>query len=204
VLLLPPVLLAAWCITAGAHNTRTCAAAARPRPLDLQCKSDNTKVAKSTTSAEFLLHLQAIIKEWAINRGEHSIPYLQYDNNKIQASADLSSIGLSPACRVPLSAYSPDLNRAIEHSFGWLKDEVRGWLYSWLQQHPNSVPSTKLLADTTHAIFMQRKQEWIEKDVLGLPQLWQVIDRDEGHRFRGSNGKWLTGSGGGWTDKTHS
>lgn len=130
------------------------------------------------------------------------MPYLQYDNNRIQVSADLRSIGIHESCRVPLSAYSPDLNRAIEHTFGWLKDEVRGWMYREIQH--GRLPTAAGFAAATHAIFNTRRTEWVAADVKGLPVLWQILDHDEGVRFQCSNGHWEVGSGGDWSKKTHS
>lgn len=148
--------------------------------------------------------MECMIKEWRYNKEEQGFPYLQYDNNRIQIAADLRDIGLDPSFRVPLSAYSPDLNRAIEHTFGWLKEEVRGWLYGWIQHHPGCVPTAKQFADATHGAFMGRKQAWVSADVMGLPELWEILDHDEGVQFRCSNGRWKQGSGGGWSPKTHS
>lgn len=136
------------------------------------------------------------------NRQEGGVPYLQFDNNRIQDCADLRAIGLDPSCRVPLSAYSPDLNRAIEHTFGWLKDEVRGWMYKEIQH--GRFPTAAGFASATHTIFNTRRTEWVAADVIGLPQLWEILDHDEGQNFQSSDGHFLVGSGGDWTKKTHS
>jgi hypothetical protein len=94
----------------------------------LQTKDDPLKTAKSTTTAEFLDNLRCILKEWQRREGPDSMPYFVYDNNKIQKVADITLLQgargqpLTLAHRLPQPAYSPDMNRPIEHMFGWLKN----------------------------------------------------------------------------------
>lgn len=81
-----------------------------------------------------------IMTEW--NKKTNSAPYfLSLDNNKIQATADLTrvenpnnrhqSVSLAPnGTRLPLPPYSHDLNRPVEHIFGSTKHLMRCALYA--------------------------------------------------------------------------
>lgn len=148
--------------------------------------------------------MKCVVKEWSINRGAADVPCLQYDNNRPQAVANLGSIGLPDSCRIPLPAYSPDGARAVEHSIGWLKEETQVQLLHWLRQHPGQVPTADVFAGMIRDKFFQRKQEWINKDIKGLPVLWETLIHAKGEKFRGCDGKEHIGTGGDWSSKTHS
>jgi hypothetical protein len=85
-----------------------------------------------------------------------------HDNNKMQKVADITQLQdargqpLTAAQRLPQPAYSPDMNRAIEHVFGRLKNQMRHEMYRWMVHHPNSAPTLAEFAAMIRSTFFSR------------------------------------------------
>lgn len=188
----------------GKAATTAVFVAPQPPAIHLQCKGGAHKTAKSTTTQEFLDNVRCIIREWQ-GRGERDPqgPLLMFDNIQIQDAADLSSIGLSINNRLFLPAYSPDFNRSVEHTVGYVKDEVQGRVYGWMRQHATA-PSDVQLAAWVLEAFESRSQQAVAFDMQGLKLLFEVLTHDKDVKFRDSDGHWHVGSGGAWTQKTYS
>jgi hypothetical protein len=179
----------------------------------VQCKDDPHKTAKSTTSAEFLDNLGCILKEWQRREGPTSLPLFMYDNNKIQKVADFTQLRdalgnpLPHWCKLPLPSYSPDMNRAIEHMFGWLKNAMRHQMYRYLVHHPNSTPTLAEFAQLVCCTFYSRRNPegiaQIAADFRGLPVLWQVLQHGKDVLFLGYDNRWHKGCWGGWPPKAY-
>jgi hypothetical protein len=180
----------------------------------MQCKDDDTKIAKSTTTAEFLDNLQCILQEWQRREGPDSLPLFMYDNNKIQQVADITTLRdargqpLPLSCRLQIPTYSPDMNRPIKHMFGWLKTQMRAKMYSWVVQHPGvRHPSLKDFGEMVKAEFFKRGSPegiaQIAADIRGLPVLWQVLQHGNGVLFQGYDKRWHKGCWGDWPPKAY-
>lgn len=90
--------------------------------------ANGTRDALETTREEFEDNLFYIIKTWK-KKTKDAFFWLSFDNASIQATADLSQVKnpndpsetypIAPTgLKLPLPAYSHDLNRPIEHIFG--------------------------------------------------------------------------------------
>jgi hypothetical protein len=150
------------------------------------------------------------MKKW--NEKTQNAPFLlSYDNAKIQATADISTlyhpdhpgeeehaIHIDPeVSKLPLPAYSHDLNRPIEHIFGTMKHKIREALYFEYHKYNTARNLQTLVWDQFHN-FIPKGQ--VEKDVRGLPYLWEVLSTDAGITFVRDDGSEAVGTGGNWTN----
>lgn len=149
-----------------------------------------------------------IIKKWL--RVTNNKPFfLSYDNAKHQATADIRTlyhpdhpkdksyaIKVDPlAIKLQLPPYSHDLNRPIEHVFGTMKHKIRGELYTQYKKYN----TPQLLQAMVYEQFTKHvPQGMVEKDVKGLPLLWEVLSTAAGAVFTMSNDQEAVGTGGDW------
>lgn len=173
-------------------------------------KANSGKNAHHTTREEFTDNLYFIMKKW--NEKTQNAPFLlSYDNAKIQATADISTlyhpdhpgeeehaIHIDPeVSKLPLPAYSHDLNRPIEHIFGTMKHKIREALYFEYHKYNTARNLQTLVWDKFHN-FIPKGQ--VEKDVRGLPYLWEVLSTGAGITFVRDDGSEAVGTGGNWTN----
>ena len=168
--------------------------------------ANGTRDAKETTRQEFIDNMYYIIKEW--NQKTNSAPFfLSLDNNKIQATADLThipnpnnphqSVSLSPnGAKLPLPPYSHDLNRPIEHLFGTGKHLMRCALYANWGHYKTPANLQSLVFTTFHTLPQLGYGDHVAKDVRGLPHLWEILATPYGTTFRDFKGRVQVGTGG--------
>ena len=120
-------------------------------------------------------------------------PLFSWDNNRIQATADLQLMGIHPWEQLPLGAYMPDAHKVIEHTFARLKAAVELRMY----QLGSSVQMTPQLAQQIVAeCFHQLPQQSIAADVMSLPLTYAVIANngpfiwEDGTQHIGVAGAW--------------
>jgi hypothetical protein len=164
--------------------------------------------AKSTTEEEFKDNLYQIVKEFhkktqQYNKDnhlddQHTDPILCYDNNKIQRGADIKEleyddepvIQLDPnSQRVHMPTYSPDMNRPIEHVFGFAKPKIRSHIYELADQLKVDKNSAEQLQGAVFRVFEKELVPGaVRKDVMGLPLLWHVVSTPWGEEYTDSDG----------------
>jgi hypothetical protein len=184
--------------------------------LPLLQKKGTAVDAKSTTSEEFTDNLYKIVQKFehktkeynkANDKGDKAdAPVLCYDNNKIQRIADISTleyddepvIKLDPSKqRVHLPTYSPDMNRPIEHIFGFIKPKVRAHIYERYEHYTSSAAGAQELQSVVVKVFEKELVAGaVKRDVEGLPLLWHVISTPWGEEYTDDKGDIHLGSEG--------
>lgn len=179
-------------------------------------KKGSAEDAKSTTEEEFKDNLYKIVQKFQRKTKQYNkdnnlgsepdAPVLCYDNNKIQRIADISTlkydnepdISLDPeAQRVDLPTYSPDMNRPIEHVFGFIKPRVRAHIYERYEHYVSSAAGARDLQAIVIQVFEKELvPEAVEKDVAGLPLLWHIISTPWGEEYTYMRGDIHLGSEG--------
>lgn len=140
------------------------------------------------------LHPYALRRLSPVPASKPLIPLYSWDNNKIFKYASLQNMGLGDRHKVPLSEYSPDMHKAIEHPFHILKQKVQEELLQ-----PRTHPLTALQAQQLVIdCFMSINQQSIAKDVASLPVTYHVIGGDKGVMSLGPDGEHHVCSGGDW------
>lgn len=148
-----------------------------------------------------------IVKAWKAKTSDDF--FLSYDNAKIQETADISElyhphypgdneyvILVDPeASRLKLPPYSHDLNRPIEHIFGTMKHKIREQLYFEHMKYTTALSVQNMVWDQFHK-HMPKQQ--VEKDVRGLPYLWDVLSTPFGIQVQREDDSIFVGSGGNW------
>jgi hypothetical protein len=177
-----------------------------PRRLVFLQIASGTRDAKETTRQEFVDNMYYIMVEW--NKKTNSAPYfLSLDNNKIQATADLTrvenpnnphqSVSLAPnGARLPLPPYSHDLNRPIEHLFGTAKHFIRCALYTDWARYKTPANLQSLVFTTFNTLSQLGYGDHVAKDVRGLPHLWEILAMPFGISYRDYEGRVQVGTGG--------
>lgn len=168
--------------------------------LPLQRKNTGD-AAHGTTSQEFLDNLYWIVHNFQ-QKTNGQKPILCYDNIKIQKIADIKELKFPgrPTIQIDVEkqklhmpTYSPDMNRPIEHIFGYIKPKVRGHLYEDYDKytHPDQ------LQQLVFKVFNYELVEGaVKKDVDGLPLLWHVISTPFGEEYTDSDHDIHMGTGG--------
>ena len=146
--------------------------------------------AASTTTEEFEDNLWLIVHKFKQDTGVW--PVLSYDNVKIQKAVDVTHIEYAQGeegkevfslsqdfNKVDLPTYSPDMNRAIEHVFGDVKERVRVAIYRGEHDFSKGAELQKVVWDTFHKL----KQWAVKNDTKGLPLLWRVLSTAAGVEF---------------------
>ena len=167
---------------------------------------DGSRKAGKMTREEFENNLYHIVKEWNKVTNLDNF-WLSYDNEAVQATATWEVVVnpndptdtidcLVNGCKLPLPSYSHDLNRPIEHLFGTVKHHLRCQLYedwSLLDDH------TKLQDMVRKVFYNLPTYGWaqhVEKDVAGLPQLWQMLKTPQGVSYLDEKHRVCVGAGG--------
>lgn len=101
-----------------------------------------------------------------------------YDNPKIHtgAWAMLKAMGINEDWKVPLSPYSPDLHRVIEHLHGIAEAAFKRWMY----EHPQTHSLQKYKTEFKRIFAECCKPESIAADVQGLPELYKWVAAHKG------------------------
>lgn len=174
---------------------------------DLQKARSPTQEAQATTREEFEDNLFHIVKAW---RAKTTDPFwLSYDNAKIQATANITTlyhphypgdeeeaIQLDPdTCRLKIPPYSHDINRPIEHIFGTMKHRIREALYFEYKKYSTPKALQTMVWDLFHSHIPKKH---VVRDVEGLPMLWRVLSTPYGIRFMDDDSHEAVGSGGNW------
>ena len=161
--------------------------------------------AASTTTEEFEDNLWLIVHKFKQDTGVW--PVLSYDNVKIQKAVDVTHIEYAQGeegkkvfslsqdfNKVDLPTYSPDMNRAIEHVFGDVKERVRVAIYRGEHDFSKGAELQKVVWDTFHKL----KQWAVKNDTKGLPLLWRVLSTAAGVEFEYPPHHKHVGTGGGY------
>lgn len=171
--------------------------------LHLQRQLDH-RDAKSTTSEEMSDLLYKTATRFHDKTG--SWPYIQMDNNAIQAEIDISCLHTNhyqdgPYTAIPadhlirVPTYSPDCNRAVEHQFANGKGRLCCGLYHAKAVINSGQELQKALLDA----FVKRMTSGsVAADVATLPLLWKILSTNEGVRVCEDGGETYVGTGGGW------
>lgn len=99
---------------------------------------------------------------------------------------------------------SPDIMKAIEHTWGRFKAALYQLIYDWCVDHRDKKPdepspsTLRVLCET--ALREVTDAQTIARDVASLGDTLRIIATDVGQSFVGSKGKELWGSGGDWPD----
>jgi hypothetical protein len=158
--------------------------------------------AKRTTRQEFIDIMQKLIPLARAAMAAYGLQArFSYDNNKIQQTAGMRSMGMLPEERVPLGEYMPDCHKVIEHTFGQLKPEVNRELYKRGHNNLTAQAAQQLVKDCFFGMTQEdkkRKQERIAADVKSLPLTYFVVSRIENVLELGPDGSYHRGTGGDW------
>lgn len=191
------VLSKAFHLYAGSFPQPGC----RCCPVLLLQKKNTGDVAQGTTEEEFKDNLYHIVHRFQ-QKTAGTPPILCYDNNKIQAIADISELRFDnkPVIhvdvaqqKVDLPTYSPDMNRPIEHLFGFIKARVRAQLY---KDYAKYIDPKALQAMVFKVFNEQLVKGAVERDVAGLPLLWHIISTPLGSEHTDAEGDIHPGTGG--------
>jgi uncharacterized membrane protein len=125
-------------------------------------------------------------------------PFFSWDNNRIQATANLANMGILPHEKVPLAPYMPDAHKVIEHTFARIKAEVKDAVYLL---GPDTVMTPALAQSIVYARFWQQQQATIRADVDSLPLTYAAIARQG--QFTWLDGSKHTGVAGNWPAKKY-
>ena len=168
--------------------------------LSLQTiRSKHQKDAKGTTQEEFedaMAQLVEFARKEMKKKGLK--PLFSYDNNKIQAGADLERMGLEEDERVPLAAYMPDGHQVIEHVFGQLKASIWNDLY----EH-GDIRSAHDAQARFHRLFKKLPKFSIAANAFKMPLVYEMIATEKGVLFMGPDGSMYQGTGGDWALRPH-
>ena len=127
---------------------------------------------------------------------------LPFDNASIHK---LSNAQLPEGfCRVPLSAYSPDIHEVIEHTFARLKTEFHGLLYEHCVSkgvpQPPIETVRRLLERALHKVT---EAHTIKADQDTLPITLRMVATDKDVEFTMPDGRQYVGTGGNWAREGH-
>lgn len=174
--------------------------------LVLLQKAGTSTPAEHTTREEFEDNMFHIIKNRRAKAGTDEPYYLSYDNNSIQATADLTSlkhpdtgeeIPLAPqGHRLELPAYSHDLNKPIEHLFGTVKHRIKVELYEDWAKYKDARELQKLVYTIFHNLAQYNLDRHVAADVAGLPLLRQILSTPATILFADDDGDVHVGTGG--------
>lgn len=101
--------------------------------------------------------------------------------------------------RVPLSKYSPDIHKVIEHTFARWKTEVHGLIYRECVLRGITEPSIlQLQSILERALATVTKPATIAADQATLPVTLRMIATAAGQEFTMPDGRQYSGTGGNW------
>lgn len=173
--------------------------------LVLLQKAGTSIEAAETTREEFEDNMFHIIKAWRSKVDEEVPFFLSFDNNSIQATAEIDTlrhpdtgeeITLAPGKKLDLPAYSHDLNRPVEHLFGTVKHMAREELYANWAHYKDARQLQGMVYRLFHNLPVYGLKGHVAADVYGLPQLWQILSTPAGILFADDRGKVHVGTGG--------
>lgn len=157
--------------------------------------SQGQKEAKSTTRQEFVDLMKAVVTKATSQMGELEMkPLFSYDNNSIQQVPNMGEMGLRESDRLPLSRYSPDMHKPIEHVFAQLKKKLE---WELLQPRAHALTPHEAQA-LVGKCFKSISTESIFYDVCSLPLTYFVVSRGQGVLAMGPDGEAHVCSGGNW------
>lgn len=170
-------------------------------------QKDGTNIpAASTTREEFENNMFHIIKKWHAKAGVDVPFYLSFDNNAIQATAEINTlthpntgeqIQLAPyGQKLNLPSYSHDLNRPIEHLFGTVKHQIKVQLYEDWAKYKDAKELQALVARIFNHLGDYGLDRQVAADVAALPKLWQILSTPAGILFADDEGDVHVGTGG--------
>jgi hypothetical protein len=152
-------------------------------------------VAKSTTAEEFEDNMQLVvcISRRKLRRLKPKPLHAKYswDNNQIQAAADITKMGLRQRHRAPLPAYSPDMHQIVEHTIGKIKKDLMHAVLA--HEGPMTSATAQRLAKR---VFKGISASSIHANKEKLVSCWQAIAAPAGVMVECADGKWHKGSGG--------
>lgn len=141
---------------------------------------------KGTTKAEFTAILASFVAEARQLRakkgsggegaGEDTV-WVSFDNPAIHTDVELPE-GVR---RVPLSPYSPDIHKVIEHVFGRIKPRLPEMCWDLTGGAKDPQPNLKVIRDAyVRLVRRHTEQETIAADVRGLVMTLRVIAAEKG------------------------
>lgn len=141
--------------------------------------------------AHLVRHARAL---HALVPGGLAAPLFSWDNNKIQKSADLTRMGITAAEHLPLSTYSPDMHKVIEHAWNQIKFRVQRRLL----QLGGAALTAQQAQDMVEEEVRATSCSGILKDVSSLIWTYFVIASEKGVVLKAPDGAYHTGTGGDW------
>lgn len=169
--------------------------------LDMQTKASRyTKEAQSTTTEEFQDIMKVLVNYTQEAMKDSGFePMYSWDNNKIQAVANLQVMGITQEDKLPLSKYSPDLHKVIEHAFAQLKNRVRHALLQPCATAMTPAQAQRLVG----SCFQSIPTEAIFADVCSLPTTYLVVSGGQGEVKLGADQQYHVCSGGDWPERQY-
>lgn len=161
------------------------------------------KKAKSTTKEEFTDVMKVLVEyshKLLKQVDENLQPLFSYDNNRIQAYANMESMGISPEERLVLPPWSPDMHKVIEHTFAQLKAHLQA---DMLTYNPARLTAHMAHQKVLFGFMNGISKEGIRKDVESMPATWHIISSPAGVLRQGPDGRYYMGTGGEWADTGH-
>lgn len=170
--------------------------------MHLQLKDDPTVLAKAMTQMEFVHCMEEIVaKANQQQAARGTTPLYCFDNPTVHIGDDaleaLAGIGITSDQLLRIAPYSPDFNKPIEHSFGWLKAAFRNHLYSHCELGGADV-APRSLQKQMRTIFMKITSAMVMADALKLPDLWDVVRSPLNRVFLCRDNKRRKGTAGDW------
>lgn len=156
---------------------------------------------KGCTTDEFKAVLKcaaAVIKDKAAKAGTPCPEWLSFDNAPNHNVGDTFVPGLGFK-RVPLSPYSPDMHKVIEHTFSRFKRSLHASIYDRCAERGVSEltpPEVRRLAIA--ALEEAGAATSIAKDLRTLPVTLRMVATPEGQAFVAGDGRDYIGTGGNW------
>lgn len=117
-----------------------------------------------------------LYKYSSLFKGTRDILY-SYDNPRIHESAAdlLERAGISPADRVPLPPYSPDMHKVIEHAHSNLQQ-----IFKQMIRDNSNIKTPVGYEYALRRAAKQLSKESIARDVQSLPETYKAIIKEGG------------------------
>lgn len=158
--------------------------------------------AYTITKEEFEDFLAAAHKKVVEKIAEGGVrwePLYSWDHTALHENLDFKRVGFSRHQRIQLGVRAPDMHKAIEHVFGYIKPRLHARLYQ--ADYKATAVQCQQLAKQ---VFMETAlADRIGRDVATLPLTYQVISKAKGKWFQDKKLKWHCGTGGDWPPATY-
>ena len=148
---------------------------------------------------DFLAAAHKKVVEKIAEGGVRWEPLYSWDHTALHENINYERVGFSKQQRVQLGVRAPDMHKAIEHVFGYIKPRLHARLYQ-ADYQATAVQCQNLAKQ----VFMETAlANRIGRDVATLPLTYRVISTPKGQWFKDGKGKVHYGTGGDWPPATY-